>query len=263
MILNILMAELPDLTVFAQILTRKFKGQVLAELEITEARKLNVSAMAMKSALEGRELTEVRRSGKTLQLLFGDDQVLGLHLMLRGELVELTNEETPRFQILAFHFKGGDGFAVIDLQKHATPTLQPVAVAAPDALAMDETYFTGLLAKKRTVVKTLLMDQKLMRGIGNSYADEILYHAGISPFSIARSIPEKTAVKLFNSVRTVLERAIRDIAEANGDELTGELKDFMQLHNPALEVTAKGEPVKKDKIGGRTTYYTDSQELFA
>jgi formamidopyrimidine-DNA glycosylase len=256
------MAELPDLTVFAQILTRKFKGQVLAKLEITETRKLNVSAKALKSALEGRELTAVKRSGKTLQLHFSGDQVLGLHLMLRGELVELLNGEMPRFQILAFHFEGGHGFAVVDLQKQATPSLQPAAVLAPDALELEEVYFVELLAKKRTVIKTLLMDQKLMRGIGNSYADEILYHAGISPFSVADLIPEKAAIKLFNSVRKVLDQAIRDIAEANGDELTGELKDFMRVHNPALEETAKGEPVKKDKIGGRTTYYTDGQELF-
>ncbi|RYZ37080.1 MAG: formamidopyrimidine-DNA glycosylase, partial [Sphingobacteriales bacterium] len=122
--------------------------------------------------------------------------------------------------------------------------------------------FKGLLAKKRTVVKTLLMDQKLMRGIGNSYADEILYHAAVSPFSIANALPEKAVTKLFKSIRAVLEKAIKEIAEANGDELTGELKDFMQIHSPKLKVTAKGETVKTEKIGGRTTYYTDTQELF-
>ncbi|WP_243837244.1 Fpg/Nei family DNA glycosylase [Mucilaginibacter gilvus] len=182
--------------------------------------------------------------------------------MLRGELIDLALNESPRFQIMTFHFKGGGGFAVIDLQKQATPTLQPKAADAPDALDIDAAYFTALLARKRSVIKTLLMDQKLLRGIGNSYADEILYHAGISPFSTANSIQPKAVTKLFTSIRFVLEKAIRDIAEANGDELKGELKDFMEIHSAKLKLTAKGEVIKSEKIGGRTTYYTEGQELF-
>ncbi|MFD0749254.1 hypothetical protein ACFQZS_03815 [Mucilaginibacter calamicampi] len=141
-------------------------------------------------------------------------------------------------------------------------TLQPKQVTVPDALEMEEAYFMALLAKKRTVIKTLLMDQKLMRGIGNSYADEILYRAKVSPFSFANRIPPKVALKLFHSIAKVLNKAIKDIAEANGDELTGELKDFMQVHGAKLKETAKGEPIKSDKIDGRTSYYTAIQELF-
>lgn len=256
------MAELPDLTVFSQILTRRFTGKVLDKLEVTEARKLNISAKALQEALEGRKLVAVSREGKTLQLHFSGEQVLGLHLMLRGELVALENDATPRFQILSFHFKDHSGFAVIDLQKQATPTLQPKTVAVPDALAMDEAYFTALLAKKRTVIKTLLMDQKSMRGIGNSYADEILYDAGISPFSVAHALPAKAVKRLYKSIGFVLHKAIDEIAEANGDELKGELKDFMRVHNSKLKETAKGDTIKSEKIGGRTTYFTDRQELF-
>jgi formamidopyrimidine-DNA glycosylase len=256
------MAELPDLTVFSRILTRRYKGQVLDKLEITIARKLNVSAKELQKALEGRELTAVTREGKTLQFHFSGNQVLGLHLMLRGELVTLVNEETPKFQILAFHFKNGTGFAVIDMQKMATPTLAPNPAAAPDALDLNKEYFCALLAKKRTVIKTLLMDQKAMRGIGNSYADEILYVAKVSPFSTANAIPPKVVGKIFDSIETVLKKAIKNIEGANGDELTGELRDFLEVHHPHLKVTAKGEPIKTEKIGGRSTYYTDQQELY-
>jgi formamidopyrimidine-DNA glycosylase len=101
-----------------------------------------------------------------------------------------------------------------------------------------------------------------MRGIGNSYTDEILYHAHISPFSVANAIPAKAVTKLFDSIRTVLEKAIKDITAANGDELTGELKDFMEVHGAKLKTTKKGEEILSEKIGGRTTYYTSTQELF-
>lgn len=256
------MAELPDLTVFANILTRRFKGEVLETLEVTEPRKLNVTEKHLRASLEGRELIAVKREGKTLQFHFADEVVLGLHLMLRGELVALAGSEKPRFQIIACHFKNGVGFAVIDMQKQATPTLQPKVVDVPDALSLDKEYFKSLLGRKRTTIKTLLMDQKVMRGIGNSYTDEILYHAGISPFSVAKAIPAKSVEKLYKSIGTVLNKAIKNIEEANGDELTGELKDFMEIHSPRLKTTAKGEEIKSDKIGGRTTYYTYAQELF-
>jgi formamidopyrimidine-DNA glycosylase len=256
------MAELPDLSVFANILSRRFKGETVKNIVVTQTRKLNVTAEILKSSLEGRQLTGVKREGKTLQFHFSDDQVLGLHLMLRGELVALVGSETPKFQIIAFHFANDEGFAVIDLQKQATATLQPKSVDVPDALNLDKSYFIALLSKKRMVIKTLLMDQKALRGIGNSYADEILYHAGVSPFSIANAIPPEAVVKLFNSISTVLGKAIEDIGQANGDSLNGELKDFMTIHNPALKVTAKGDPIKTEKIGGRTTYYTDKQELY-
>ena len=256
------MAELPDLTVFAAILSRRFKGKTLERLDVTVSKKLNVSVEALRSALEGQALLAVKREGKTLQFYFSGEQILGMHLMLRGELVSLEGDEVPKFQIMAFHFKKAGGFALVDMQKIATPTLQPAAVKAPDALNLDKVEFKALLAKKRMVIKTLLMDQKAMRGIGNSYADEILYHAGISPFSIASAIPGKQVEKLYNSIKTVLEKAIKDIGDANGDELKGELRDFLEVHNPHLKTTSKGEEIKHEKLGGRSTYYTDSQELF-
>ena len=256
------MAELPDLTVFAQILSRRFSGRTLEALDVTVTKKLNVPVIELKSRLEKRQLDEVVRMGKTLQFHFSGGITLGLHLMLRGELVDLDQPEPLKFLIATFRFKGGGGFAVVDMLKQATLTLEPKASIVPDALELSKSYFEGLLAKKRTLIKTLLMDQKAMRGIGNSYADEILYHSGISPFSVANAIPHSQVDRLFESIRSVLEKAISNIAATNGDELIGELRDFMDIHNPKLTITTKGQPIKTDKIGGRTTYYTDDQELF-
>ena len=106
------------------------------------------------------------------------------------------------------------------------------------------------------------MDQHLIRGIGNSYADEILWHAKVSPFSIAKAIPEKVVKVLFKSLGHVLNTAIKEIREENGDELRGELRDFMKVHGAKLEKSPTGAEIKSDKIGGRTSYFTDEQELY-
>lgn len=256
------MAELPDLTVFAKILNHRFSGKVLETLEVTVSKKINVTAKELKKSLEGRELIKVERSGKTLQLFFSGSQVLGIHLMLRGELTAIDNDEPPRFQILGLHFEGGEGFALTDLQKQATPTLNPALVETPDALEIEEKTFVDLLAKKRTVIKSLLMDQHIIRGIGNSYADEILYDAGISPLSIAKAIPEDESRKLYESIGSVLNEAVDRIGKENKNELNGELRDFLKVHGAGIKYSPKGEEIFSIKIGGRTSYYTNEQKLF-
>lgn len=257
------MAELPDLTVFAATLNRRFKGKTLAKLTVTVAKKLNVTIAKITKALEGKKLIEVIRDGKTLQFHFGENQILGLHLMLRGQLELLEKDSLPpRYQILAFEFKDGRGFAVTDMQKMATPTLNPAKVDTPDALAVDFDSFAGGLAKKRAVIKTVLMDQRFIRGIGNSYSDEILWHAKIAPLSIANAIPKKEVKLLYKSIRFVLETAIKEISKENGDELGGELRDFMKVHGAQIKTSPTGAKIISEKIGGRKSYYTDEQKLF-
>lgn len=257
------MAELPDLEVFAQILSRRFKGKTLKELEVKVIKKLNVTAAHLKAKLEGKKLSNVLRYGKTLHFHFGKE-ILQVHLMLRGELEAMhSDSELPKYTILAFHFSGGEGFALVDSLRAATPTLNPDAAKAPDALEMDKDYFTGVLFKSKKMVKEVLMDQKKIRGIGNSYADEILWDARVSPFSISSTIPEKIVNKLLHSLKSVLKEAITAIAKENGDELRGELRDLMKVHGAKLKKSPSGAVVKSEKIGGRTSYYTDEQQLYS
>ncbi|CAM4066577.1 formamidopyrimidine-DNA glycosylase [Pedobacter westerhofensis] len=257
------MAELPDLTVYARILSRRFVGKTLKKLDVKVAKKLNVTVDELQDAIVGKKLTDVSRYGKTLHFHFSGDTVLQIHLMLRGELALLSKENPdPKYGILGFTFTGGEGFAVTDLLRQATPTLHPESANAPDALEIKLAELGAVLSKSKKMVKEVLMDQKKMRGIGNSYADEILWHARISPFSIANAIPEKAVKKLLSSMGTVLNKAIEEIAEENGDELHGELRDVMKVHGAKIEKSPGGAVIKSEKIGGRTSYYTDEQELY-
>jgi formamidopyrimidine-DNA glycosylase len=255
------MPELPDLEVFAANLHKRFKNKIIKKVGVTVARKLNVTVEEFRDKLEGRQLEKVSRDGKTLQLHFDHDIVVGLHLMLHGEIRPLDEEEV-KFQIVSFHFENGDAFALTDFQKAATPTLNPAVSAVPDALGLDLKYFTDLLAKKKVQIKVLLMDQKHIRGIGNTYADEILWEARISPFSIAKAIPEAGVKKLLKSIKLVLEKEVGDIAQKLPVELNGEVNDFLRIHHPDLEKSPTGVKIQVEKKGARKTYYTDEQRLY-
>lgn len=258
------MPELPDLEIFAANLEKRFKNKLLEHIEVPVTRKLNVSVAELKNALEGHKLLAVNREGKTIQLHFGEGNVLGIHLMLHGELRFLGEDKEVKYPIVALHFKGEEGFALTDFQKAATPTFNPAPSDVPDALSdqMSSQYLEELLAKKKAPVKSVLMDQKVIRGIGNTYADEILWAAKISPMSVSKAIPKDKVKVLHKEIGAVLRKEITQIRSKLPDELGGEIKEFLKIHGAGISKSPTGKEILVTEIGGRKTYYTDEQELF-
>lgn len=258
------MPELPDLEVFSANLEKRFKNKTLERIEVTVPKKLNVTEKELQSALEGHQLKSVVREGKTLQLHFGGGNILGLHLMLHGELKLIEGDDKLKFKIITLQFGSDHRFALSDFQKQATPTLNPEPSAVPDALGKDFTfqYFKEILSKKKVSVKQVLMDQKIVRGIGNTYADEILWDARISPFSVSKAIPEDKVKKLYEAIEKVLRQEIKQLTKAIPESFNAEVHDFLKVHHPRLEKSPTGHQISVETIGGRKAYYTDEQELF-
>lgn len=256
------MPELPDLQVFSHNLTKIFKDKKLEKIDIKVLQKLNVPEKQVQETLEGARLNKVNRVGKELQFEFANGHILATHLMLHGQLYIFEKKNEQKFTVVEMLFEGGKGLALTDFQKAATPTLDPEKSDTPDALDFDEAYLAKKLSGTKTAVKTVLMDQKVLRGIGNAYADEILYDARISPFSTSNKIPEIKIKTLAKSIKSVLEDAEQHILKTHPDLISGEVRDFMLVHHPKKKETAKGETIHQRPVGSRKTYYTDAQELF-
>lgn len=257
------MPELPDLQAFSHNLTKRLKGKKLKEITVTESKKLNVTEKELKAALEGHELEKIERAGKELHARFTGGHSLGLHLMLHGGLwLYKDGDEEPKFRIITLKFDDGETLSLTDFQKAATPTLDPKPSDVPDALDVTPKYLTEKLAKTKTPVKTVLMDQKILRGIGNAYADEILWHAKIAPSSASNKIPSDRIKQLEESIKSVLEHAEKEILKAKPDIISGEVRDFLVVHQPRKKTTLQGKTIHQTEVGSRKTYYTDEQELF-
>jgi formamidopyrimidine-DNA glycosylase len=250
------MPELPDLAVMAKNLTKRLEGKTVKNLQLHVAKKTIATEEELFAALTGHCVKSVQREGKELRLSIGNN-VLGLHLMLHGEL-KLIDGDAPKFPIFHLSF-GNESLYLTDFQNQARPILNPEPSTIPDALEITHEQFYDLLGKKKMDIKTVLLDQKNIRGIGNAYADEILYDAGIAPQSIASKVPAK---QLFTSMVNVLEKAIVQISKADPERLTGENRDFMKVHLPKTEKTKKGETIIIDKKGSRKSYYVSSQKVF-
>lgn len=256
------MPELPDLQAFSNNLTKMLKGKTLENVTIHNKQKIKVSENDLQK-LAGKKLTQVYREGKKLFFDFGKDAVLSVHLMLHGKLI-YSEEENPKYALVSLKFENGKTLSVTDFQKIASIELNPDPSEGIDALSSKLTteVLTKLMQQSKAKIKTLLMDQNLIGGIGNAYADEILYAADISPISIANKIPEKQIADLSKAISEVLQKAEQHILKEYPDIISGEVRDFMKVHNKKLKADEHGNEILQTKVGGRTTYYTESQKVF-
>lgn len=257
------MPELPDLQAFSHNLEKRIGNKKVIDVQLS-SKKSNVTADALKSALKDQRITRVFREGKELRIAFSNDQLLGLHLMLHGELHIVPADEMVKFSVFEIFLDDEQKFVLSDFQKQAGPTLHPEVSSVPDALSgeMDYKYLKNLLASKKAAIKNVLLDQSIIRGIGNAYADEILWDAKISPFSISNQIPDEAVKALSVSIRKVLETAIKQIFKAEPDIISGEVRDFLKIHQRKKPESPTGHTIEVKKNGARKTYYTDEQVLY-
>jgi formamidopyrimidine-DNA glycosylase len=257
------MPELPDLEVFSSNLNRKLKGKKLVTVQFFRGAVKKGSASKIKNAIEKQVVNKVYREGKELRFAFGKKQLLGLHLMLHGKMEWITTEAPPRHALAVFRFNNELMLAVSDYQRKANFQLNPPLPEVPDALdsTVNIRFWKNALQSKRSV-KALLIDQHIIRGIGNAYADEILWAAKISPNSVADKIPLKNVKLLNSSVKKVLRRAVTSIKKASPGIIEGEVRDFLLIHHPKKKISPAGKKIEIITMGGRKTYYTKEQELF-
>jgi formamidopyrimidine-DNA glycosylase len=258
------MPELPDLQVFGRNLTKTFVGKTLKEISVPNKKKLNVPVDKLKTGLENQKLVAINRIGKELHFEFKNGNALALHLMLRGKLYKFEKANAEKYTILELLFTDHSGLAMTDFQGQATPTFNPDTREAPDAFSekVNFAFLKEQLMKSKAVIKNLLLDQHIIRGIGNAYADEILWDAGISPFSISNKIPEAKIKALLKSIKSVLRKAEESILKTHPDIISGEIRDFMVIHNAKKEHSPTGAPIQVKKSSARKTYYTKEQTFF-
>src|SRR5687768_4069310 len=173
------MPELPDLQVFAGNLDKKLAGKKVKEVKVENKTNLKASVSELKKSIEGETIKKIYREGKELHIEFKNGEVLGLHLMLRGRLHLFEEKNKEKNTIIGLLFDDDTGIAMTDYQGKATPTLNPEVRESPDALSkeVNAPFLKKTLGKSRKGVKAFLLDQNIIRGIGNAYADEILWRS--------------------------------------------------------------------------------------
>ena len=131
------MPELPDLQVFSTNLDKHLKGKKVEQVVMPVAEKSNVSSAALNKTLRGQTVQHVYRDGKQLRIAFSNKDILGLHLMLNGNLHLFDKKNEQKNTIIEILFDDNSGLVMTDWQRLAAATLNPEPVDAPDALSDD------------------------------------------------------------------------------------------------------------------------------
>jgi DNA-formamidopyrimidine glycosylase len=240
------MPELPEVESLAEFLREHAKGHAVARADAASFSVLKTFDPPLAS-LAGQVITEVGRHGKFLDIATDQGLHLIIHLARAGWLrwrEDLPSAPPkPGKSPLAFRLTldDGSGFDLTEAGTHKRlavylvrdPAEVPgIASLGPDPLAADFTADTlaALLAGRRTQVKGLLRDQKVIAGIGNAYSDEVLHVAKMSPFKIAASMTPDDVAVLYDAIKTTLTEAVERSAGLAAADLKGEKKSGLRVH---------------------------------
>ena len=184
------MPELPEVETFKRYLDSTSLHQRITNVEVRDAYVLKrVSARELARRLKGRRFENSHRHGKHLFVRAGDELWLRLHFGMTGWLEYLKqHQEAPKTARVIFRFAeqrrlafdDQRKFGEIELIKNIDEFLQTRGIG-PDALEITLSQFKAILGKHRGAVKAILLNQQLIAGIGNLYADEILFRARMHP----------------------------------------------------------------------------------
>ncbi len=261
------MPELPDLQIFSNNLKKKISNKKIVSVEVFNKSKLNVDTSVVKSKLLETRIVDIVREGKELYFQLENKDVFSVHLMLNGKFDICSSGEIPgiKYKILSIGFEDEQALVVSDFQGLCKVTFSPTVTDVPDALGESFTFEYLLKAvddNRRKNVKAFLINQDIIKGIGNAYADEILWKANISPESTVGKIPEQNLKSLFDAISYILKDAIVNIEKISPDIISGEERSFLKVHNSKRKQTDEGEEILIKKIASKTTYYTEKQQLF-
>ena len=254
------MPELPEVETFKRYLDSTSLHQRITDVDVRDAYVLKlVSVRELARRLKGRRFENSYRHGKHLFVRAGDELWLRLHFGMTGSLEYLNHDEAaPKTARVIFRFAGNCRLAFDDQRKFGEIELikdidefRQIRGLGPDALGISISQFKAIFGKHRGAVKAILLNQQLIAGVGNLYADEILFRARMHPAIEAARLSDKDLKRLFRAMRHVLEKAIALKTDFNRLP-----KSWLLTHRGKRGRCPRcGRALKSATIGGRTSWF--------
>jgi formamidopyrimidine-DNA glycosylase len=257
------MPELPDLEVYCRNLKPRVCGQEITSVTFHREKRLNVTPEVLANALKGSKLDQVQRDGKEVWFTFSNGRVLSVHLMLKGQFAVVPDDSEVKYKVLTLGLGQEGCLVVFDSLGWTTLTLDPQPSSVPDAISEAVTFDylkRRLKGSGSTNMKLFLTEQDSLRGIGNAYSDEILWHCRIAPESRCDRLPDEAIRALAASLRSVLTDAVEQIEALKPGIMGGEVRDHLKVYNKKL--CPNGLTIQCKDLGQRKTYFTSEQKRY-
>lgn len=274
------MPELPEVETVKEGLKRQVVGKIIKDIDvyydgIIEYPDLDIFCRNIK----GQKINDINRYGKWLIFVL-DDYYLLSHLRMEGKyFIKISSDKINKHEHVVFKFDDGMELRYMDVRKFGKMHLirkEDISKIGPlielglepwdDKLTID--YLKKIYCKKKLPIKSVILDQSIIVGIGNIYADEILFLSGINPLIRAMDLDDNDLANIIKYTKEVLEKAIkhggttiRSYSSVNG--VHGLFQQSLNVHSREGKKCPKcGNIITKIKVGGRGTYYCDNCQKF-
>lgn len=268
------MPELPEVEHVVRALRPVVTGRRILAAELNLKRIApEISRGSFNRRLRNALITGVGRRGKYILFELEQGQMLTTHLRMTGKFVSLTADESlPPYAHVVFYLDDERRLVFCDMRQFGRMRLirdtgrlpKELATLAPEPLSDEftEEYFLETLSRSRRSLKQLLLDQTRVLGLGNIYAVEALFLAGINPMKPANRLSKPRARKLYQAIRQILHEAIEagstlriDLSDGNSSYI-GTSERFWRVYEREGEPCVNcGTRVRRVVHGGRSTYY--------
>ncbi len=272
------MPELPEVETIRRQLSEKLAGKAIADIKVNTPKQFRGD----KSNVVGASIEKLWRRAKMLGMSLDNDLVLLIHLKMTGQLVFSENNPPAKTTQIIFYFADGDRLFFNDLRKFGWikvldkpqklvnqqeeyPELAEFNDLGPEPFGdqFNLTYLQREFSKTRRAVKKVLLDQKVIAGIGNIYASEILFRAGVDPRQPANQLEPEEIKKICQLIPVVLKEAIAaggttaaDDGYLQADASPGQYQKQLRVYQREGQKCRRcGGKIKRIKQGGRSTFF--------
>ena len=266
------MPELPEVETVRRGLEKLILGKKISSVEIRYPKMIKTDLDQFQKELPGQVVKSMGRRGKYL-LFYLTDKVLISHLRMEGKYFYYPDQVPERKHAHVFtHFEDGGTLVYEDVRKFGTmELLAPELLDAyfvskklgpePTEQDFDLGRFKRALKRSKKPIKSHLLDQTLVAGLGNIYVDEVLWRAKVHPSRLSNSLTAQEARKVHDETIKVLGQAvekggstIRTYTNAFGED--GTMQDFHQVYDKAGQACSRcGSIIEKIQLGGRGTHF--------
>ncbi len=265
------MPELPEVETIRRQLERALKGKKIGRVLVSLPKIVKLSLGKFKKTVEGAEIEGVERRAKLLLIKLSEGNFLVIHLKLSGQLI--FNGEIGKHSHLVYYFTDGSHLVHNDLRKFGFVKLISEKDLekffdkmdfGPEPLNKSFSYelFRGQIKKrKKSVIKTLLMDQKFIAGIGNIYACEILFSARVLPDRKVGTLKPVEVKSIYEAIKNVLSLALKKKGSSDRDYLDayGRKGGYMPIakvyQREGEDCLICGTKIRRVKMGSRSSYF--------
>jgi formamidopyrimidine-DNA glycosylase len=265
------MPEMAEVETVRNVLKKKILNKKIVDIKIIYSKMIDKTSLDLNNLID-QKFIDIKRKGKYL-IFETKDYYLVSHLRMEGKyFIKDKNDEIIKHEHIIISFDDNTTLRYHDVRKfgimcllhkndlNTYKELNKLGYEVGDNNLTSE-YLLNKLKNKRLPIKSLLLDQSIIAGLGNIYADEVLFRAGIDPNRLGSSITLKECEKIKIVSKEIIEKAIecggttiRSYTSSLG--VIGHYQDNLMVHK------REGEPckvcnttIKRIKIGGRSTYY--------